>query len=91
MADIKSVGDAIHSLADAVGSLAARIDSYNDRRRADAMRADHWYTVDRIGPYKILEGAGTDGGTWKAEGRGESKKFKSRREAEEHASASQEE
>lgn len=51
---------------------------------------DHAFTVGRIGVYQILEGAGTDGGAWFAKGRGETKRFTSRRLAEEHAEHSSE-
>lgn len=56
--------------------------------------ADHWHRVTSIGRYDILEGAGTDGGSWLAKerpgrGRPEIKRFKTRREAEEHAEMSQ--
>ena len=51
---------------------------------------DHGYVVNRIGSYEIIEGAGVDGGWWYAKERKgrpplETKKFKTRREAEEHA------
>jgi hypothetical protein len=55
---------------------------------------DHWFRVGRVGRYDILQGAGTDGGDWMArEISGpdrEVKRFKSRKEAEEHAELSSE-
>jgi hypothetical protein len=46
---------------------------------------NHWYNYSRIGRYQILQGAGVNGGEWMAKGRGESKKFKTKEDAEEHA------
>jgi hypothetical protein len=47
-----------------------------------------FYKVARVGRYDILEGAGTAGGLWLARGRGECVRYGSRREAEDHAHAS---
>ena len=51
---------------------------------------DHGYVVNRIGDYSIIEGAGVDGGWWfakevRGKGKLETKKFKTRSQAEEHA------
>lgn len=46
------------------------------------------YVVTRIGPYKILQGIGRYGGSYAAQGRGETVVFTSRKEAEEHATLS---
>lgn len=43
----------------------------------------------RIGAYKIVEGAGKHGGSWFAIGRGETVRYNSRTDAENHAHASQ--
>ena len=43
------------------------------------------YVVSRVGRYQIVEGSGKDGGYWFATGRGETVRFKTRKEAEEHA------
>jgi hypothetical protein len=65
--------------------LEAELAYRNQTRLAADMAMDHWYKAGHVGLYDILEGAGTDGGDWVARGRGETVKFKSRKEAEEHA------
>jgi hypothetical protein len=49
------------------------------------------YVAGRIGQHKIIQGIGTRGGEWAAHGRGETKWFKKREHAEEHAHLSSEE
>jgi hypothetical protein len=48
------------------------------------------YVAGRIGQHKIIEGIGARGGEWAAHGRGETKWFKKREHAEEHAHLSSE-
>jgi mannose-6-phosphate isomerase-like protein (cupin superfamily)/uncharacterized protein YegP (UPF0339 family) len=50
---------------------------------------DAGYVVARIGKYEIVEGSGPDGGWWFASAPGDKKKFKTEKEAREHASLSQ--
>jgi hypothetical protein len=52
---------------------------------------DHWYEVKTIGRYKLLQGAGVNGGDWMAKGRGESKVYNNRQDAENHIKHSEEE
>jgi hypothetical protein len=59
-----------------------------DVRELVGATGDHWISTGKIEKYEIFEGAGTDGGSWMAKGRGEVKRFKTRREAEEHAEQS---
>jgi len=49
--------------------------------------ADHWYAVRREGGFTLMQGAGTDGGMWAVKGHGETTRFRSRREAEDHMEA----
>ena len=81
-----------------VNELQDEIDQINREIKMNAGKTkdkkfsmkDHGYVVNRIGSYEIIEGAGVDGGWWYAKERKgrpplETKKFKTRREAEEHA------
>jgi hypothetical protein len=74
-----------------------QIDDYWAKRDEDVMKQkvnDHGYVVNRMGDYHIIEGAGVDGGWWfakevRGKGKLETKKFKTRAQAEEHARMSQ--
>lgn len=65
-----------------------------DKKNSKAKVNDHGYVVNRMGDYHIIEGAGVDGGWWfakevRGKGKLETKKFKTRAQAEEHARMSQ--
>lgn len=69
--------------------LAHELGRRDRMRQVVAMDASG-YVVKRIGPYEIIEGTGPDGGDWFARGKGETKRFRSRADAEGHAEASAE-
>lgn len=60
-------------------ALSKRMDSL-EKRRADA----GGYVVKQEKGFKLLEGTGTRGGEWCVTGRGETKWFPNRRQAEDH-------
>lgn len=85
-----------HTLQEGLTRLERELADLKSSRDAARDTFDHWNKVSTVGRYDIFEGAGVNGSQWAAKerpgfGRGssrESKVFKSRRQAEEHAELS---